>query len=741
MCAPRSEGAMRSGTPSGERLEAVRIWLLGGFRVSVGFRVIGEDAWRLKRAAALVKLLALAPSHRLHREQVMDLLWSELARKAASNNLRQALHAARRALDPDEGSRYLVSEDESLVLCPKSDLWVDAVAFEEAAATARRSRDPAAYRVAVELYAGDLLPEDRYEEWAESRRGELRRLYLTLLVESAELYEERGEYEKGIEPLQRAVTEEPTLEEAHAGLMRLYALSGRRRDALQHYDRLRDVLYRELGAEPNATARRLRNDIATDKFPPVQSADPVQGELPVADKHNLPAPKTSFVGREHEMVEIKRALAMTRLLTLTGAGGSGKTRLALEIARDLVGGYPDGVWLVELAALSEGELVPQAVAGALGVQEQRGRPLTDTLVETLRAKRILLVLDNCEHLIDATAHLADILFSSCSRLKVLATSREALGVEGEVLWRVPPLSVPEADRSPAALGELTRYDAVRLFVERARLRSPDFEVTPQNAGAVTQICRTLEGIPLAMELAAARVGALSLEQILQRLKDSLKLLTGGSRTATARQRTLRGALDWSHELLPEDERVLFRRLSSFAGGWTLEGAEAVGASGGIEEEDVLDLLTNLVDKSLVVTEVRAADVVRYRMLEPVRQYALERLEESGEVMEIQRRHAEYFLALAEEAEPAVEGAQQATWLERLETEHDNLRAALSWSLERVEEAELGLRVGAALGEFWYLRGYFGEGRRWLEEALARSNQASTAARANALRRVSFLAYV
>jgi predicted ATPase len=360
--------------------------------------------------------------------------------------------------------------------------------------------------------------------------------------------------------------------------MRLYALSGRRRDALAQYERLREVLYRELEAEPDATTRRLRDDIAVGRFLPVQRADLPQGELPDARKHNLPAPKTSFVGREHEMVEVKRALAMTRLLTLTGAGGSGKTRLALEVARDIEGAYPDGVWLVELEVLSEKGLVPQAVAGAVGVAEHPGRPFVDTLAEALRGKEMLLVLDNCEHLIDVTAHLSDALLAACPRLKILASSREALGVAGEVLWRVPPLSVPEGDRAPAAHAELTRYDAVRLFVERARLRSPDFELSSENAETVAQICRTLEGIPLAIELAAARVGTLSVEQISERLKDSLKLLTGGGRTATPRQRTLRGTLDWSHELLPEDERVLFRRLSAFAGGRRHRGSRHPGVA-------------------------------------------------------------------------------------------------------------------------------------------------------------------
>src|SRR5829696_5005823 len=364
------------------RSEAVRVRLLGGFRVSVGPRAITQDAWRLRKAAALVKLLALASGHRLHREQAMDLLWPDANRRASSNSLRSILHAARKILDPTMGSRYLASEDETLVLCPEGDLWVDVDAFEEAAATARRAKEPATYRVAIDLYGGDLLPEDRYEEWTEGRRNELRQLYLALLVELAGLYEERREHDLAIEVLLKVTAEEPTSEEAHVALMRLHALLGRPERALAQYERLRDVLSRGLGTRPAGSSRRLRDEIAAGSFPLTPPVGPSQEheERTGVGKHNLPASRTTFVGREREMVEVKRMLAMTWLLTLTGAGGSGKTRLALEVARDLVGAYPDGVWLVELAPLTEGGLVAQEVARALGVQERPDRPLTDALV-------------------------------------------------------------------------------------------------------------------------------------------------------------------------------------------------------------------------------------------------------------------------------------------------------------------------------------------------------------------------
>ena len=716
--------------------EVVRVRLLGGFSVAVGNRTIEEDAWRLRKAAALVKLLALAPGHRLHREQLMDLLWPELGKKAASNNLRHTLHAARTLLNPTTGSHYLASEDESLVLCSGGDVWVDVEAFEAAAATARRARDPAVYRAATDLYTGDLLPQDRYEGWTEGRREELRQLYLTLLIELAARYEERHEHSLAIEALRKVTAVDPTLEEAHAALMRLHALSGKPEQALAQYERLRDTLLRGLGTEPGAATHHLRDEIAAGRFSPTPPAGPLQEVEPSdAGKHNLPAPRTSFVGREREMTEIKRTLSMTRLLTLTGVGGAGKTRLALEVARDLTGAYPDGVWMVELAPLSEPELVAQEVARALEVAEHPGQVLTDTLMDALDDKELLLVVDNCEHVVEAVAQLVDALLDSCSRLRVLATSREPLGLGGEVLWQVPPLSLPgTTDGVPdggSTVESLMRYEGVRLFIDRARLRLPDFKLTQENAGATVRVCRKLEGIPLAIELATARMGALAVEQVAQRLDVSLDVLKGASHTAEARQQTLRATLDWSHNLLSEVEQAMFRRLSVFAGGWTLEAAEAVGTGNGIEQDDVLDLLGGLVDKSLVMAGLAAGGEVRYRMLEPIRQYALEKLEESGEADEVQGRHVAFFLAVAEEAEPELAGPQQSVWVERLEGEHDNLREALSQVLDR-GGGDLGLRFGGALWRFWIARGYISEGARWLQSVLASSGPRLTPPRVKAL---------
>jgi predicted ATPase/DNA-binding CsgD family transcriptional regulator len=446
-------------------------------------------------------------------------------------------------------------------------------------------------------------------------------------------------------------------------------------------------------------------------------------------ENNLPLVLSSFVGREKELAEVERLLAGgIRLLTLTGPGGCGKTRLALEAAREASGRFEDGAWWVGLAPLSEPDLVPRAVASALGVREAPGRSLEEVLVEHLKARSTLLVLDNCEHLIGACAALADALLPSCPSLRILATSREALGIAGERAWLVPSLTLPDDPQRLPPVEELSRYEAVRLFVERTEAVSAGFVLEGQNAPAVARVCWRLDGIPLAIELAAARVRVLSVEQIAERLDDCFRLLTGGSRMALPRQRTLRATIDWSHDLLSEDERRLFRRLSVFAGGWTLGAAEAICAGDGIEEGEVLDLLSRLVDRSLVVARERDGEM-RYRFLETVRQYGREKLEESGEAEDVRWRHALFFLELAEDAESAMLGPQQHTWMERLEVEHDNLRAALGFLLlaakmagvppwGTVQEAiERGLRLAGALRRFWWARAYYTEGRAWLEEFL------------------------
>lgn len=462
-------------------------------------------------------------------------------------------------------------------------------------------------------------------------------------------------------------------------------------------------------------------------FPPLRSLQ----TLP----NNLPIQLTSFIGREQEKAEVKRLLSTTRLLTLAGAGGAGKTRLALQVAADLVDAFSDGVWLVELASLADPALVPQAVAAALGMREQPGRTILTTLTEYLQPRHLLLVLDNCEHLAAACAQLTDALLRTAPTLQILATSRELLGITGETAWRVPSLSLPDSRRLPPP-ERLREYEAVRLFTDRAAAVLPDFLLTHRNALVVAQVCQSLDGIPLAIELAAARVRVLSVEQIAQRLDDRFRLLTGGGRTTLPRHQTLRGAMDWSYVLLSEQERAVFRRLAVFAGGYTLGAAEAVCAGADIVQDEILDLLAQLVDKSLVVVEAQNADV-RYRMLETIRQYAREKLVEAQEEAQVRRRHRDWFLALAEQAEPMLPGPGE-WWLDRLEVEHDNLRAALELCLGS-GEVEAGLRLAGALKRFWLVRGYWIEGRQRLEALLARSEGAAPAWRAKAITGAAALA--
>jgi predicted ATPase/DNA-binding SARP family transcriptional activator len=492
--------------------------------------------------------------------------------------------------------------------------------------------------------------------------------------------------------------------------------------------------------EASSSAGGAPADLASSTQPPVKR----QGEDDIGGlRNNLPMAQSGFVGREREMSEVGRTLSMTRLLTLTGAGGCGKTRLAVEVARDLVDtsprSYPDGVWLVELASLSEGELVPGAVAAALGLREQADPPFTDALVDFLRSRKMLLVLDNCEHLIEACARLVDTLLGACEHLRILATSREALGVPGEVNWMVPSLTVPDV-RNLADHQIVDRYEAVQLFVERARSRSPGFVLTRENAAAVSDICRKLDGIPLAIELATACMGTLGVAHISERLGDSLGFLTTDDRTRAPRQRTLRAALAWSYDLLSDREQELFGRLSVFAGGWTLQAAERVGSAGDIHAEDVLDLLSRLVQQSLVLAEAETGeDASRYRMLEPVRQYALERLERGGEAQAVRDRHAALFTSLAEQAHTELRGPNQVGWMRRLVQENDNLRAAMAWALSS-GDYETAALLGWALWPFWFYRGNHREGRDLMEKVLQSELELPPELRIKATVAVAVMAY-
>ena len=430
--------------------------------------------------------------------------------------------------------------------------------------------------------------------------------------------------------------------------------------------------------------------------------------------NNLPIQLSSFIGRQREITEVKRLLSIARLVTLTGAGGSGKTRLALHVARELIDSFNDGVWWVELAALSDPELVPQIVMKALGMLEQSSHMPTDTLLDYLREKDLLLVLDNCEHLIDACAQQIILLMQHCPNVHILATSRAALNLDGEYIWIVPSLELPNRS-SHLSTSKLQQYDAIKLFMERASAISATLKLTDQNAAAITQICQRLDGIPLAIELAAARVKVLSVEGIAARLEDALRLLTEGKRSAPQRHQTLRATLDWSYDLLPILEQIVFCRLSVFAGGFTLEAAEAICNGDNVQADDVMNLLMHLVDKSLLVKPEQDKES-RYRMLEPLRQYAYAKLLDVDNVEILRKQHLTYFLAFAEKASTELTGRNQLEWFQRLELERDNLRAALGWALER-GAGDAAIRLCLALALFWGMYGYVGEGRQWLQRTL------------------------
>lgn len=502
------------------------------------------------------------------------------------------------------------------------------------------------------------------------------------------------------------------------------------RDQLKQGVTLRDLGERRLKDlnRPERIFQLIMEGLPTE-FPPLRSMEVVP--------NNLPVQLTSFVGREREMTEVKRLLGTTHLLTLTGTGGTGKTRLSLQVAADILETFSDGVWLVELATLAEPDALVEAVVGVLGVREEPGRALQETLVNYLRAKSLMLIFDNCEHLIAAVSRLSDTLLRACPNLRILASSREAMGIAGETTWPVPSLSLPDMWRDQLTGAELvealSQYEAVRLFIDRAMAVQPSFQITNENAPAVAQICWRLDGIPLAIELAAARVKVLTLDQIATRLDDSFRLLTGGSRTALPRQQTLRALIDWSYDLLSESEKKLLRRLSVFVRGRTLEAVEGVCSGDGVEDFDVLDLLTLLVDKSLVTREEEAGGEPRYYILESVWQYGRMKLAEAGELAALRDRHLAYFLEYAELAQEKLYKSDQAVWLEKLEFERPNLRTALEWSLESPDGAMAGLRLAGALSRFWEVHTHFKQARELYSEVLARPEAAAhTDERASAL---------
>jgi predicted ATPase/DNA-binding XRE family transcriptional regulator len=486
------------------------------------------------------------------------------------------------------------------------------------------------------------------------------------------------------------------------------------------------VLFEKLGIPESERPQWVRFARGLSEYPNLHATSSQSRE----QKTNLPIPLTSFIGREKEVERIQHRLAQHRLITLLGAGGIGKTRLAQQVARNLLENYPNGVWLVELASLSDPALVPQSVATVFGIQQgANSNALVETLIHFLRTKSILLILDNCEHLLDPCAQLADQLLKNCPNLKILATSREALGIIGEALYQVPSLTTPEIQLIES-IEKLNDYESIRLFDERAQLVQMDFSLTKENTASIAQICSRLDGIPLAIELAAVRVQMFSTEQIASQLNERFQTLTGGSRTALPRHQTLQASIDWSWHLLYDPEQIVLRRLSVFAGGFTLEAAQEVCAGNGIESRQILGVIYQLVTKSLVVVNQAWGRERRYLLLETIRQYAHEKLVESGEEENIRTQHLKFYLELCKQAEPALRGHEQLEWYARMTSEHDNIRATLSWAEKTNVEA--GLWISGSLWRFWEdadLR----EGEYWLRRFLEKpESNRQPEARARAL---------
>lgn len=696
----------------------LRVQLCGEFRVWRGKDELTPTLSRLGKPKTLLKIFVTHAGRLFSQDELIELLWPDAPADASAVNLRKRISELRKALEPElsrgSQSQYILTRPGGYCFNAQASYTTDILEFmqawEEGQCLGNAGQFGQAiceYERAIALTQGEFLAEDRYEEWTLALRERWHELMLKTLSRLAQCYAQLREYHRALEQCRKMLELTPTREEIYRQKMLYHYLAGEESEAVRTYQMCVETLKRELNLQPSPETRALYEQILKRAV----SAPP-----PLA-LHNLPHELTSFIGREREISQIKQLLFSARLLTLTGPGGCGKTRLALKVAADLVYDFRDGVWLIELAALTDPTTVAHRVSTVLGLRDPPARPAIETLLEHLKAKNILLVLDNCEHLVQACAHCAETLLKACPNLQIMATSREALGVRGETIFPVPALSMPSAGKPLPTPKVLQQYEAISLFVERAQALVPGFVLDKQNAPAVVQICRRLDGLPLAIELAAARVKTLTVQQIAARLDDSFRLLGEGSRTALPHQQTLQTMMDWSFNLLSTPEQALLRRLSVFSGGFTLEAAESVCAGEGIETQEVLSLLTHLVDKSLVKTEEDQDAEMRYGLLETVRQYAREKLREAGEEQSVYARYLDFYIKLMAQAWDAIGGPDEALWLERLEREHDNVRAALSWALE-TERVEAALRLAKTLWVFWDVRGYRSEGRTWLERVLA-----------------------
>jgi predicted ATPase/DNA-binding SARP family transcriptional activator len=715
----------------------VEFGILGGVRASHGGSELPLGGPRHRR---LLTVLLLHANEVVSPGQLIDALWGDEPPRSAGEMLHvrvSELRAALRAGRPERDAGLLTRGGGYLLRVDAGEL--DASAFErlagageQALAAGEHARARGQLREALALWRGPALADFADQPFARTEAARLEELRLRALEGRLAAELALGGGDDLVAELDGLVAAHPLRERFWWQLMLALYRAGRQGEALEAYRRARRVLADQLGVEPGGELRRLQEAIL--RHDPALDAGPQGAQGPPArPAGNLPAPLTGFVGRRRDLAEIRALLRTDRLVTLTGVGGAGKSRLAVEVAAASRPDFPDGTWLVELAELAQPGLVASAVAAALGVREHPRRPLADLLTERMTGAEALLVLDNCEHVVVEAAELAERLLRGCAGLRIVATSRERLGITGERLWPVSGLGVPPADATDAAT--VGRSEAVRLLAQRAAAVQPGFALTDATAAATAQICQRLDGLPLALELAAAGVNAFGVQQIAARLDDRFRLLTQGSRTAPPRHRTLRAAVDWSYEALGEGQRRLFERLSVFVGGFTLEAAEAVGGG-----DRVPELLASLVDKSLLAVEEPGAPSPRYRMPETLRAYGLERLAESGAAAAQRDRHAAYVLALVRSARRQMRGAGQPAWLRRLEAEHGNIRAALAWSVGQ-GDAATAVRLAGSLYPLWDRHGHYREGRRWLSRALALDAPVPPLVRARALDSAAGLAAI
>jgi len=709
------------------------------------------------KAVALLAYLALTRRGH-HRDALSTMLWPDLAQSAARAELRRTLSLLNRTL----GSEWFTADRELAGWAAEAEAWLDVDLLRQRLAACKTHGHPLEEACsacvpllteAVELYrggflAGFTLPDaPAFDEWQFFETEALRDEVAGALQRLARWHDAQGAYEVAIAFARRWLALDPLHEPAHRQLMALYAHSGQRSAALRQYVECERALKQELNVAPAEETTRLWEQIRHGTLGTETGflgetrflADWVVAEA--GPRHNLPAQVTSFVGRERELMELGRLLADpdVRLVTVVGPGGMGKTRLALQAARAALDQTAFAeAWLVDLAPAVDGAVVPRAVAAALGVQEQPDRPLPETIAGALQTRKLLLVVDNCEHVLEGTAPLVALLLSRCPELTVLATSREPLRVPGEQLYEAPPMALP-ATSDPTE--RLLDADAVQLFCRRAAAVRPGFALDDQGAPLAGQICRRLDGMPLAIELAAARLRALSLPDLAHRLDDRFRLLSAGSRTALPRQQTLRNIVDWSYDLLSEAEQLLFARLSVFAGSFSLEAAEAACSGDGVRHEEVLDLLAGLVDKSLVSRVEGPEGATRYRLLETFHAYGEDRLSERGEAEEVAARHAWHYVSLAEAIESVLwsNEEEQIPALRRLDAEAENLAAAMRWSLAR-SQPEVAMRVGGALHLWTMYRPYYPQYAEWLRQALAQGEAVLPLYQAKALDLISCQAW-